>query len=372
MPPPQSEMTTAAADSRRRRLRVLAICCGVLCSLLLAACETLSYYGQAVSGQFRLLTQRQSLSSLLNSPDTSPELRRQLENIEAIRQFAQEELKLPLAAHYSTYVDLQRPYVVWNVFATPEFSLAPLTWCYPVAGCVSYRGYFNEAAARAFAAGLQARGNDVYVGGVAAYSTLGWFSDPVLNTILNRPQHQLAGLLFHELAHQIVYVAGDTEFNESFATAVEQEGLRRWLEHNMSDAEDRAAITGLVKEESNRQQQFVALVQGAAADLRELYSREIPPAEMRLAKQIRLQKLRADHVELKEHWGGYSGYDGWFRQELNNAQLSTVVTYNSLVPAFTVLLDQLDGDLPAFYAEVAALKALPPPVRRARLRALLD
>lgn len=365
-------MTTAAGERKRRRLRVPVICFGLLCSLLLAACETLTYYGQAVSGQFWLLSQRKSLSSLLNSPDTSPELRRQLENIQAIRLFAQDQLALPLAAHYSTYVDLQRPYVVWNVFATPEFSLAPLTWCYPVAGCVSYRGYFSEAAARTFAATLQARGNDVYVGGVAAYSTLGWFSDPVLNTILNRQQHQLAGLLFHELAHQIVYVAGDTEFNESFATTVEQEGLRRWLEFNMTDAGDRAAIAGIVKEESSRQQQFVALVQSAAADLRELYSQEIPAAEMRIAKQVRLRKLRDDHVELKGHWGGYAGYDGWFSQELNNAQLSTVVTYNSLVPAFTVLLEQMDGNLSAFYAEVGSLKAMRPDTRRARLLALLE
>lgn len=339
----------------------------VATTLLLSACDTLSYYSQAVSGQLYILTHRQKIDRLLDDPATDPLLKTRLNAIATIRLFAADKLGLPVDSQYSTYVDLERPFVVWNVFAAPTFSLDPLTWCYPVAGCVSYRGYFDEAAARTFADELSDTGVDVYVGGIAAYSTLGWFSDPVLNTILNRQEHQLAALMFHELAHQVVYVPGDTGFNESFATAVEREGQRRWLQANTTDAGRRAELEAAINMELMRQQQFVELVQAAVKDLGELYASTATNADMQLSKERRVQKLRADYAVLKTQWQGYSGYDTWFAGELNNAQLATVSTYNNLVPAFTALLAQLDGDLPVFYQRVAELAEMPAAERHARI-----
>lgn len=334
-------------------------CIVVAVTLLLGACDTLGYYGQAVSGQFFIFSHRQQIEHLLDDPATDPLLKSRLNEIAAIRRFAADELGLPVDSHYSTYVDLERPFVVWNVFAAPEFSLDPQTWCYPVAGCVSYRGYFAEASAGAFAAELRDAGLDVYVGGVAAYSTLGWFSDPVPNTILNRQEHQLAALVFHELAHQVVYIPGDTEFNESFATAVARAGQLRWLQANTTDESRRAELATAISTELTRQQQFVELVQGAATDLRELYAGAGTGADKRVSKQQRINQLRGDYAVLKTRWQGYSGYDTWFAGELNNAQLATVTTYNNLVPGFSALLAQQGGDLPAFYARITELAKLP-------------
>jgi predicted aminopeptidase len=339
--------------------------------LLLGACSALGYYGQAVSGQLHILTQRQDIDRLLEDPATDPQLKARLGEIAAIRRFAADELGLPLASQFSTYVDLGRPYVVWNVFAAEEFSVQPRSWCYPVAGCVTYRGYFDEAAARAFADELRADGLDVYVGGVAAYSTLGWFSDPVLNTVLNRSEHQLAALVFHELAHQVAYVKGDTEFNESFATAVEREGQRRWLLARV-DMATRHELEENIANELQRQEQFVELVQQTVADLATVYAGGAPPEAMRAAKGARFDQLRADYAELKTQWQGYSGYDAWFAAGLNNAQLATVSTYNTLVPVFTALLAEEGGNMPAFYMRVQRLTKLPDAERRAVLQAQLD
>jgi predicted aminopeptidase len=351
------------SQSRLSGLLVRWLC--LLGLVLSSGCDTLGYYGQAINGQVRILAGRQDIERLLSAPTTDPTLKQRLAEVQAIRRFAADQLHLPLASQYSTYVALERPYVVWNVFAAPEFSLEPLSWCYPVAGCVSYRGYFSEQAAQEYAAGLRKRGLEVHVGGVAAYSTLGWFSDPVLSSILNRPSHQLATLLFHELAHQVAYVPGDTEFNESFATAVEQEGLQRWLQASVSDTAEREALALAVQQDGMRQQQFVALVQTAVADLARLYAEPFPAAEMRLAKQQRLSQLQADYAVLKQQqWQGYSGYDAWFGGDLNNARLGTVATYNNLVPAFKALLAQQGRDLPAFYAAVKELAAFEPEARR--------
>lgn len=192
----------------------------------LVACESISYYSQAVNGQLFLLRHRQDIQDLIDDAATPVELGDKLAVVLSIREFAEQSLGLPVQGNFATYVDLQRQFVVWNVFATPEFSMGPVTWCYPIAGCVSYRGYFDESDARTFADKTRQDGFDVYVGGVAAYSTLGWFDDSLLNTVIGREDYQLASLIFHELAHQQVYVKGDTDFNESFATAVEREGLR--------------------------------------------------------------------------------------------------------------------------------------------------
>ncbi len=335
---------------------------------VLSGCDTLSYYAQAAGGQFHILRQRQPIDRLLRDDATDDALRQRLVLVQEARRFAEQELALPLKRNFSTYVDLGRPYVVWNVFATPEFSLDPVTWCYPVAGCVSYRGYFSEAGAERFAASLGDSGHDVYVGGVAAYSTLGWFADSVLNTVINRQDHQLASLIFHELAHQVVYVPGDTVFNESFATTVEREGLRRWMAYReLSDEEADGIIEGIRRDESRREQ-FVALVQSGSSRLRILYDSDVPEAEMRGRKQAVFADMKAQYAALKQSWGGYTGYDAWFARDLNNAQLSTVSTYFNLVPAFEAMLAQEDHDLPRFYQAVDDLSRLSPAARTAYLR----
>jgi predicted aminopeptidase len=339
--------------------------------LLLAGCESLSYYGQAVRGQLALMQSRESIADLLEDPTLDPTLHQRLDTFMQLRGFAADALHLPVGHNYEDLVRQQSPFVTWNVFAAPEFSLAPRQWCYPVAGCVSYRGYFKEEAARHYAADLGKDGWDVYVGGVSAYSTLGWFNDPLLSSVLERETWQLASVLFHELAHQQVYAPGDTEFNESFATAVEQEGLRRWLDSAGLSGEARSSVLLASVQEQQHRDGFVALVQGAVQDLNTLYASTSDVELLRRAKQARLEQLRRDYAALKLQWGGYAGYDNWFKQPLNNAQLATVATYNNLVPAFQALLAQQHGDLEAFYREVAALAALDRPTRHARLEALL-
>ncbi len=367
---PGSMMRITLSSRTRRTLRRVVLVVAAL--LLVGGCSALSYYGQAVSGQLYILTHRRNIDRMLEDPSTDPQLRTRLDEIAAIRRFAVEELDLPLESQFSTYVDLGRPYVVWNVFAAEEFSVQPRSWCYPVAGCVSYRGYFDEAEARAFAKKLrEEEGLDVYIGGIAAYSTLGWFSDPVLNTVMNRREHQLAALIFHELAHQVAYAKGDTEFNESFATAVEREGQRRWLQARADEA-TRLELQESIANELRRQEQFVSLVQNTVADLDVIYRSGRGVEEMRAAKAARLDRMRADYAMLKQEWGGYTGYDNWFAAGLNNAQLATVATYNALEPAFAALIAEEKGDMRAFYARVQALAKRPSTERRAVLNALLD
>lgn len=344
---------------------------GVLSCILLAACESLQYYGQAVAGQLYIQTHRQPIAELLQDAGTSPALKARLESINRIRAFAEHRLQLPLGSHYSTYLDLERPYVVWNVFAAPQLSLQPVVWCYPVAGCVSYRGYFHESSAQDYAETLRKEGYDVFVGGVAAYSTLGWFSDPVLNTLINREEYQLAGLIFHELAHQVAYIPGETEFNESFATTVEREGVQRWLEALDVAPAKREKLAAEINSELVRQQQFTALVQATVADLQAIYAGNLTDADKRLAKERRITRLRDDYAALKIQWQGYGGYDSWFAQELNNAQLGTVVTYNSLVPAFTAMLQEARGDFSLFYQNAIQLTQLKPADRHQKLQMLM-
>ena len=288
-------------------------------SLLLAGCESVSYYGQAVSGQLGLLRQRQSIIQLLQNSELPAAQRQQLELVLRLREFAGRELLLPVKQQYSTFVNLDGDFVVWNVFAAPEFSLTPKQWCYPIAGCASYRGYFAEARARSYAEKLRGEGLDVYVGGVGAYSTLGWFEDPIISPMLKRDEAQLGALLFHELAHQLVYVAGDTAFNESFATMVEREGQRRWIA--AQPEERQVALQQSVALAQQRQQQFVALVQSATAALAALYQQQLPAIDMRQRKADAINQLREAYASLKGEWNGYAGYDRWFNDELNNAQL---------------------------------------------------
>ena len=326
----------------------------LLLSVALVSCETVGYYSQAARGQLTIVFGREDIQRLIERQDLSDELADKFARVMDIREFAESELGLPVGGNYSSYVDIEREHVVWNVFAAPEFSVEPVNWCYPIAGCVAYRGYFSELSALRYAVKLEEDGLDVYTGGVDAYSTLGWFEDSLLSTVLNRADYQLAGLIFHELAHQLVYLPGDTTFNESFATAVEREGVRRWLAKSNKDSNIAAALL-----DYDRQQQFVDLVTDYRDRFESLYQLDLNASSMRSQKLELQQMLREEYATLKQQWQGYEGYDGWFSRSLNNAQLSTVASYNDLLPFFVAVFEQSNQDFSAFYAEVSRLANLP-------------
>ncbi len=338
----------------------------LLAVLPLLGCANAGYYAQAFSGQLHIISQTRPIDQLLADPTTDARLKERLASVLRVREYASRELGLPDNQSYRAYADVGRPYVLWNVFATPEFSLVPHEWCFMITGCVTYRGYFSFDDAQAFAADLRAHGYDVYVGGVTAYSTLGWFRDPILNTIVNRPPAEVAGLMFHELAHQRLYVRGDTAFSESFAMTVEQEGVRRWLKSNGAP-EQYAAYEARLQ----RRDQFVALVLKHRDRLDSLYQSNLSAAEKRAAKVKIFGEMRQDYERLKSSWNGYSGYDAWFAQDLNNAHLVSLGAYHHYVPSFQALLARHKGDLPAFYRAVEDIGRLPAVERTAALDTLL-
>ncbi len=317
---------------------------GLFLSAALIGCQTIEYYSQAISGQHRILQSRQPISDITADPNSSEILRQRLTFLMEVRAFAEEELRLPVANNYLTYVDLKRPYVAWNVVATPEFSMEPKTWCYPIVGCAAYRGYFAEADAHHYAESLQNQGFDVYVGGVTAYSTLGWFDDPVLSTFIRRPRASSAALLFHELAHQVLYAPDDTTFNESFATFVEQEGLRR-----LQKASGNSDIYGDYLNNYRLEQQFVQLVLEYRHKLELLYQTDLAPTRKRIAKASIFNGLRNEFNHLKTTQTGFAAYDDWMNRPLNNAKISGVSAYHDFVPAFGKILAQKKGDLAQFY-----------------------
>jgi predicted aminopeptidase len=321
---------------------------------VVGGCASPGYYLHAISGQIELLNKRRPVEVVLNDPATAPQTRQQLELVRRLRDFASRELGLPDNRSYRTYADLARPFVVWNVFATPELSLEPKQWCFVFAGCVPYRGYFAQDKAEKFAAGLKQDGYDIYVGGVPAYSTLGWFHDPVLNTFIHRSEADLAGLLFHELAHQVVYVSGDTAFNESFATVVELEGVKRWFERHGTAQQAEA-----YRQKIRRREQFTALVLEHKTRLAEIYASNLSDAEKRATKRKIFGELRNDYAALKRDWGNHADYDKWFEQDLNNAHLAAIGMYHQYVAAFQKLLAQHDGDLTVFYRLVEEITNLP-------------
>ncbi len=337
------------------------------CALALAGCADLAYYRQAAMGQWALWQASQPVAEVLSDPAASPELRQRLTRAEALRAFASAELTLPDNGNYHDYADLGRPWVVKNVFAAPELSLEPRQWCFWIVGCLSYRGYFDAEAAHRLSDALRAGGDDVYVADVAAYSTLGWFDDPLLNTFVHWPTGRLAELMFHELAHQRLYIAHDSAFNEAFATAVGRLGAERWLDRRGAarEREDYAA-------DYQRRQTFLHLVATARERLAALYTSPRSEAEKRAGKQRILAELRDRYQDLKQQWGGYAGYDRWFAQDLNNAKLAGISTYHRLVPAFLALYEREGRDFAAFYRAAEAIGRLPPPEREARLQALLE
>lgn len=343
---------------------ILRILLALLALAIISSCANFGYYAQSVGGQVAIMNQQRPIEEWLADSDAPEALTGKLREVLRIRDYASRELGLPENDSYRYYADLRRPYVLWNVFATPEFSTQLETWCFPVAGCVGYRGYFSQPEAEAFAQGLRERGYDVAVNGVPAYSTLGWLRDPVLNTVINRAEPDLAGLLFHELAHQVVYVRDDSTFNESFAASVELEGVRRWLEANGS--RDKLAA---YEQTRTRRADFAALLLRYRERLAALYAADPPGADKRAAKAATFDELRREYAALKARWGDHPGYDRFFAHDLNNASLASIAAYTQLVPAFQRLLAEHNGNLKAFYRAAKGLSRLPKAERLARLQA---
>ena len=347
-------------------LGAAALAVGALC--LTSGCSTVAYYAQAAAGHLELLQRSRPVDDWLADEATPAPLRERLQLSQRMRDFAVQTLALPDNGSYRRYADLQRSAVVWNVVAAPELSLTLKTWCFPVLGCVGYRGYFDRAAADALATQLAAEGWEVRVYGVPAYSTLGWTDwlggDPLLNTFLQWPEGELARLIFHELAHQVAYASDDTTFNESFATAVERIGGAFWLERHAAPAA-RAEYAAL----QSRREDFRALTLKARRELEAVYASALTDAAKRERKAEVLATMRADYAVLKaSRWGGFAGYDEWFARA-NNAALGVQAAYFELVPAFERLFEGQGGDFAAFYAAVQRLAALPKDERHAKLGA---
>ncbi|WP_429431121.1 aminopeptidase [Pseudomonas frederiksbergensis] len=343
--------------------RVLRILFPGMFLLLFNGCTSISYYGQLASGQLHLLRAREPVSSVIADPDRDQQLRAHLAQSQQARTFASQRLHLPDNQSYRLYADIGRPFVVWNVFATPEFSLKPQNHCFPIAGCVAYRGYYSQSAARGEAALQRLQGMDVSIGGVEAYSTLGWFNDPIMSSMMGWGDERLATLIFHELAHQRFYVKDDTEFNESFATFVEQEGTRQWRAFRGLPPDNRAL--------EQQRDQFIQLVLDARKRLEQLYALPLPAEQMRERKAAEFEQLRREYRTLRDsQWAGNKRYDAWINTPMNNARLLPFGLYDQWVPAFAALFKQVEGDWVRFYAAVERLGALPAEERKAALKVL--
>ena len=333
--------------------RIAATIRAALIVALIAASSGGCYLLQSAQGQLSLMSKREPIARVIDQPSTPSALRAQLEAVASIRDFASRELGLPDNGSYRSYADVGGRYVVWNVVAAPEFSVDAKEWCYPIVGCVAYRGYFVEARARRFAARMRAKGFDVTVGGVAAYSTLGHFNDPVLNTMMGWNDVELASIIFHELTHQLLYVPNDSSFNEALATTVEAEGVRRWLRAQGRDAD---LAKHLVQQDHYAK--VVDLLTATRAELRTVYGSGLAPESMREKKRAAFAAMRSSYAQLKADWGGHAPFESWFDDDLNNAHLASISTYFTCVPGFQRELKAVRGDLTAFYARVRALAKL--------------
>jgi predicted aminopeptidase len=332
--------------------------------LLLCACGSLRYYGQAVRGQGALIVHRRPISAMLRDESTSPQLAARLRLAQQARRFASDHLGLPDNRSYTGYVDLHRRYVVWNVFAAPRYSVEAVPQCFPIAGCVAYRGWFRQADAQADAARLLSRGDDVWVGGVPAYSTLGWFADPILSSMLGWDDDELDSTIFHELAHQLIYVKGDTAFNESFATFVQTEGLREWRQsRGLPPQDDRAQAM---------EDGFTQLVLDLRARLKKLYASGADEAAMAQGKQREIEAFRIRYAQWRDsQWPNDHRYDAWVAAPINNARLLPFGLYNRWMPAFGVLFQHAEHAWPAFYARVRELAGMAGAEREKALQELM-
>ncbi|MDX8535143.1 aminopeptidase [Mesorhizobium sp. VK25A] len=345
--------------------RVFRLLAAAILASGLAGCTSISYYAQSLEGHVEIMAARKNVAKLIRDPSTPEPLRAKLTSASAIRRFATEELALPNNSSYRSYVDVGRNDVTLAVFAAPQFSLAPVTWCFPVFGCVPYKGYFSRKDALENAAALQRQGLDVYVTGITAYSTLGWFSDPLLSTMLRQNDTYLASLIFHELAHQKIYVNGDSAFNEAFAVSVETTGTRKWLRATGNRA-------GLRSYEADRKRKadFLGLISKTRDELRQVYGSPRTPEQMAAAKAATIDRLRMRYRQMRDkRWAGYRGYDAWFDSPINNAKLAATAVYGEDVPAFLRLFDLCSGDYPRFYAAVRRIGNLPAASRAEALKA---
>lgn len=337
-----------------------------LIALSLTLCLQGCYYTHVAKGEYDLLAARRPIAEILQDPQQTPALKQRLQLVLDARSFAARALQLPDNGSYTSYVDVKKPYVVWNVFAAPELSLEPVTHCFWFAGCVAYQGFFDEADARDEAASLKADGNEVFVAGVPAYSTLGWFDDPILSTMLRGDDDTVISTVFHELAHQRFYLKGDTAFNESFASFVGEEGLHRYL---LSLGRD--STRGDVARA--REDRFVSMILETRGSLQRLYRSHLSDDQKRARKQAAIERLRKEYAALRAtDWKDFDGYDRWFAQEINNARLLPFGLYHEWVPAFAQLFEEQHGDWTKFYQAVEALGDLSASERTARLRHLLN
>lgn len=382
---PESSCHGLRAGVKRQHLSAVCASVGLCVAMLLSGCASrqglssgVGYYWQSVSGHLSLMAAARPLDDWLQDPTTPPQLKVRLALTQRMRRFAVTELALPDNASYTRYADLGRRAAVWNVVAAPAFSLTLQTWCFPVAGCVGYRGYFNEAEAEAQAAALRTQGLEAAAYPVPAYSTLGWTNwlggDPLLNTFVGRTEGELARLLFHELAHQVLYVADDTVFNESFATAVERLGGQRWLDVHASPVARQAYA-----EFDGRRQQFRALTRDIREKLMKIYALSLDGIELTATekeqrllplKQATMAEFHRRYADLKAQWGGYNGYDAWVARS-NNATFGVQAAYDELVPEFEALFAQQGHSFPRFYDAVRELAQLPKDQRHRRLLATL-
>jgi predicted aminopeptidase len=321
--------------------------------LVLAGCADVGYLMGSAQGHLAMMRAARPISELLADPAIPDSLKGRLEKAAAIRAYATRVLGLPDNASYRSYADVHRPYAVWNVVAAPELSLQPKTWCFPVTGCVSYRGYFRKEDAESQAESLRREGWDVQVAGIPAYSTLGWFDDPLLNTFIAFPDPELARLIFHELTHQAVYAPGDSAFNEGLASAVEVEGVERWL-----TLPENAPLRESWQAQARRRREFLALLAQTRSELQSAYSTQSADDEKRRRKAEILSSMKSEYARLKAGWGGYAGYDRWFDQPLGNAHLAAFATYAEHVPAFRAMIRAAGGDMRAFLAEARRVSKL--------------
>lgn len=341
---------------------ILRNCLGAAALLACAGCAQLGYYMQAMQGQMSLMSEARPIDQWLADPQVNADLKGRLKRVREIRAYAARELGLPDNGSYKNYADLKRKFVMWNVVATPELSVEPNQWCFPVAGCVNYRGYYSKEAAQAFADDLQRRGFDVRVSGVPAYSTLGWFNDPVLSTFIEYSDAELARLVFHELAHQIAYAPNDSQFNESFATTVEEVGVARWL-----STQDDDTMRANYQAYRQRKDDFLQLMTQNRQQLKVNFSRSVSDAEKRKRKAEIFQNLQLEYSQIKQlRWSGYAGYDRWFSGTMSNADFALMATYHDLVPAFQHLLST-KKNLTSFYQAVRELAKLDKATRRKQL-----
>lgn len=336
----------------------------VAAAAMVAGCAQFSYYVQALQGQYTLLSDARPIDDWLADPTVNANLKDRLEKVKSIRRFAARELGLPDNDSYKSYADLRRPFVLWNVVATEQLSVKPIQWCFPIAGCVNYRGYYDKGEAQAFAAELRSNGYDVQVAGVPAYSTLGWFNDPVLSTFIQYPEAELARLVFHELAHQVVYVKDDSQFNESFAVAVEEAGVERWMERYGNER-----LRVAYAKYDGRKQDFLDLLLKYRKQLEADYASNTTKQEKLRRKAEIFQALKDEYQTLKMNWGGYGGYDRWFAEPLSNAHLASIATYHDYVPGFRTLLSQ-EKSFGRFYGAVRNLSLLDKSVRHQELAQL--